>query len=172
MKRYRLIALLILLFAIPSYAAEIVPERSANTVPIMKSQVILANGTSTFVVDLQAQQFYPILEGDFSLQFSGVTCRYATLTGATINAAYRVTHHTPSGVSLENSTGQFITGLLSGISRITSRLESVDIVTDLAHDSGDTEYCYSFWPEKCRYMIADVTAGATDVVTDVYLNMD
>jgi len=147
-------------------------SREPNNVLIMSGQTIFAGGTSTFIIDLKDDNYYPILIGEpFSLQFSGVSCagvdstgKMLVLTGATINAAYRMSNRIPSGVTA--------IGLLTGSKQITSKLESTDIVTDLAHDSGNTEYTYDFFPQKARYLIIDITSGATDTITSVYIDLD
>ena len=139
-----------------------------NNIPIMSGQTIAASGTCTFIIDLRNPAYYPITEGDFSLQFAGVTSAWVTsagavspMGGATINAAYRMSNRMPSG------TVGIGTGLLTGTSVITSNLESINIVTDLPIDTGDTEYVSSFWPvKKFRYLIIDITSGVTPTISD------
>ena len=48
-------------------------SRADNSIQIMSGQTIIASGTSTFIIDLKNAAFWPILEGEFSLQFRGVT---------------------------------------------------------------------------------------------------
>ena len=95
--------------------------REPNTVVIMSGQTIAAGGTSTYVIDLKDDNYYPILIGEpFSLQFGGVTCAWVVgssvspMGGATINASFRVSNRMPSG----NHT--IVKGLLTGTTKITS----------------------------------------------------
>lgn len=173
MKKLSLYAI-IALFCFANVAfAESIQKRSRNTIKIMSGVTIAASGTSTYIIDLKNPAYWPIVYGAFSLQFSGVTCGYedpatgktGSLSGATINVAYRQSNRLPSGTNV-------IKGMLTGTSEVTSNLESINIVTDLAYDSGNTEYVYEFFPEKCRYLVMDVTAGATTMVTTVYIDMD
>ena len=46
-------------------------NRHENSIRIMSGQTIIASGTSTFIIDLRSFRYYPIVEGDFSLQFKG-----------------------------------------------------------------------------------------------------
>lgn len=141
-----------------------------NNIKILSGVTINgAGGTSTFIVDLRD---HCITTGDFSVQFSGVTCGWedpATgevirLSGATINAYYRMSNHMPSGASV-------FKGLNPHDVSITSALEQVTIVSDLNSQSGNTEYIYDFFPDVCRILVIDITAGATTMVTDVWLDM-
>ena len=172
--RNKIIFLLIVLIFLGISNVYAGDTRSKNTVRIMSGVSILASGTSTFMIDLKDDRYYPILSAEpFSLQFSGLTCAWVdpatqktqSLSGATINAAFRMSNHFPSGSTVTP-------GLFTGAAVITSKLESTNIVTDLAYDSGNTEYTYDFFPQKGRYLIIDITAGATDMVTSAYTDLD
>lgn len=171
MKKLSLIIFILLISCSIAFAQQPDQKRSRNTIRVLSGQTIFASGTSTYIIDLKNPAYWPIMYGNFSLQFDGVTCAWTTggvalaLSGATINAAYRQSNRIPDGSNV-------IKGILTGSSVIASKLESVNIVTNLAHDSGNTEYVYEFFPEKCRYLIIDVTAGATDMNTTVYIDMD
>jgi len=144
---------------------------SDNNFKILSGVTIDASGTSTYIIDLAD---HCIKTGDFSIQFSGTTCgwedpatgRSIKLTGATVFAGYRMSNYIgpPSGASV-------FKGLNPHDSGITITLESLSIVSDMAVDTGNTDYVYDFFPEPCRYLIIDISAGATRIVTDVWLNM-
>ena len=165
-KTFFILTVLMLLLVLPHapYAGE---TRSKNTIKIMSGQTIVAGGTSTYMIDLKDNRYYPILLGEpFSLQFSGVSCAAGSATpAAKINAAYRMSNHFPSGDTVTP-------GLFTGAAKITSKLESTNIVTNLAHDSGNTEYTYDFFPQKGRYLIIDISAGAVPMITSVYIDLD
>jgi len=138
-----------------------------NNIKILSGNTIEPGGTSTFIVDLTN---YCIVTGDFSIQFSGVTCAWVVngsvspMGGATVFAAYRMSNHMPSGSSVYR-------GLNPHDVSFTDILESISIVSDMAFDTGNTQYIYDFFPEPCRYLILDFSAGATPMKTDVWLNM-
>ena len=166
MKKLSLIILSLLISCSTVFAQQPDQKRSRNNIQIMSGNTIVGSGTSTYIIDLKNPVYWPIVYGSFSLQFSGVSCAAGSATpGATIGVAYRQSNVLPSGVGVDK-------GLLTGTSEITSKLESINIVTGLAHDTGNTEYVYEFFPEKCRYLIIDVTAGAIPMIATIYIDMD
>lgn len=133
-----------------------------NNIKILSGVTIVASGTSTYIVDLRD---HCIVSGDFSIQFSGLTCAAGAYNaGADINAYYRVSNHIPSGLSIYR-------GLLPHDSEITDNFEQVTIVSALAFDSGNSQYIYDFFPDVCRFLIIDITAGVVSMNTDVWLEM-
>jgi len=137
--------------------------------PILSGHTVYASGTCSFIIDLK---YYKIKEGDFSIQLSGVTCGWedpATgiiqyLSGNTINARCWSTNDLGSGVTH--------TGLMMGTDYIIDNLEGVTPFYNLNIQSGLTRYIYDFFPDKARYLILDVIAGATSVVTSVFFDGD
>jgi len=164
MKKCRLLVLVLLVLLVPgvSFAA----SACLKPINIFSGVTILKGGTSTYVVNVS--KCNPPLRGNYTFQFSSVTPVGAgeeTVSGATINLAYRISNRLPSG------TGVGV-GLLTGVSVITSNLEGADIVTGLAHDSGNTEYTYGFWPtDNPGYVILDATAGVTDMIISGKMDM-
>lgn len=162
-------AILYLMFVATPMALASWPDcnPSDNNIKILSGNTITASGTCTYIIDLAD---YCIKTGDFSIQFSGVTCAWevgssvSPMAGATIFASYRMSNHMPSGSSV-------VKGLNPHDVVISNTLESLSIVSNMAFDTGNTDYVYDFFPEPCRYILIDVSSGATPMITDLWLNM-
>ena len=162
-------AILFLMFVATPMALAAWPDCDPhdNNIKIMSGVTIQDSGTSTYIVDLRD---FCIKTGDFSIQFQNLTSAWeynsavSGCGGVTINAYYRMSNHIPSGSSVYR-------GLNPHDVAIADTLETVTIVSGLVHDTGNTQYIYDFFPDVCRYLIIDITSGASPLKTDVWLDM-
>jgi len=174
----KLMLLILILFAFWSGQAE--ARRSNNNFAIMSAVTVHAvpgtsvGGASIYIVDLRSPAYDPVTQGDFGLQFSGITCAYTSngktyfLSGATATVDVAGTNHLNIGVNgAAVSAGVLIDGLV-----IASKLEWTNVVSGLNVQSGNSEYGYGYDPEKLRYQVIRVTTGVTDITFTLYLDMD
>ena len=149
-----------------------------NRVIIASGQTVHGiGGSSVYIVDLHSPAHEAVVEGDCAAGFSGVTCGYEqsggtvfALSGATINVQFAEIFHLNLGV---NRAAVLAEVLLDG-SVVAAKLnwQNISNMTNLAHDSGNTDYAYDFQPIKSPYLGLRVTSGATSMAYTLYLDMD
>jgi len=155
-----ILALLLVVTSMPAFG-----EEDPRPIYILHNQKVCAGGTSTFVIDLKEKNKQHVEYQ--SLQFLSNTTPYWTaLSGATVNAAARITHVLPSNIA------SGFRGLLSGVSPVNDNFRSTSIVSGLAHDSGNSRYVYDWSVKNTRYELIDITAGVTDMYVTVVVNLD
>ncbi len=135
-------------------------------------------GASIYIVDLHSPAHEAVMEGDFAAGFSGVTCAYQNTgvtdtqvaSGATINVQFAEIFHLNLGVA----RAAVAAGVLLDGSTVAAKLnwQNISNMTNLAHDSGNTDYAYDFQPIKSPYLGLRIVSGVTSMAYTLYLDMD
>jgi len=161
------------------FIAEAMPSRQSNTLETSVTVYASAHGTagsSVYAIDTKSPSFYqPIRwnsgESAFSIQMSGVTCAANKSTGEqlyqsgnSVTFAWSVANKLPSGLS--TNTWFSNNGNLD-------LLEWNNIIsgTSVNVQSGNTNYVYSFPPDRARYVLLKATSGVTSVFTNLIVDM-
>ena len=135
-------------------------------------------GASVYILDLHSPAYESVIEGDFSAGFSGVTPAFIpsgttealVLSGATINVQFAEIFHLNLGVNRAAVSA----GVLLDGSVVAAKLnwQNIPNMTNLAHDSGNTDYTYDFQPIKSPYLGIRIVSGATSMAYTLYSDMD
>lgn len=172
MKKFSLFILFLLIIFI---SVPVSAKRISNWIELSSGISITGiGGASVYIVDLRSPAYDPVTRGDFGVQLAGVTCAYtsngSTLSssGATINAHFAEINH----LNIGTASAAVAAGAWVDANTIASKLNWQAIFTNLAYDSGNTEYGYGFDPEKLRYIALRFTTGVTDMYIKIYLDMD
>jgi len=164
-----IVFLLSLFLSMPVISLAQEQQRDANNFKVFSGQTIFGSGNSVVVVDLRDPRYDKIVEFDFSIQLSGITSTEGEyLAGATIDAIQFVTLPVlPSG-----NVAEGFSGILSGNSIFTAKINWTTVVNDLNIQSGDTEFGVPLFAEKGRFLLLRLIAGAADILTSLWIDMD
>lgn len=134
------------------------------------------SGGSVFFVDTHSGAYGPLENGNFSFQFTpetGITCGHTddsgvstlAVSGASATVYYVSLDELPSGV---NAGKAISTADVPG----WSNMDWKNLVSGIAHDTGNSTYVYDFFPKKARYVGIRFETGVTDMYFDPVLDMD
>ena len=175
MKKIAIFFILFLLIAVGLAQA----GGKTNRVLISSGQTVHgAGGASVYIVDLHSPAHEAVMEGDFSAGFSGITNAWfkggttevVVLSGATINVQFAEIFHLNLGVARAAVAAE----VLLDNSTVAAKLnwQNIPNMTNLAHDSGNTDYAYNFQPIKSPYLGLRIVSGVTSMAYTLYLDMD